>query len=214
MNGTTEQIAAVPVAAVGSNEPDLPVGKKRQGGDRVPAAAPADLRPAPPPPSSRRSSSRSPRPPSTPRPVVAPVAPPTAPQSAPPPSPAALARPARRTPEVQAECLRLGLLPIAMAAAIDQAAFDAGGCQAYVEAELARVGNPDDPIERMFTTQAILLHVRVSLLHARAALAAGEAAKLLNSAVARLTGELRRVGLAADALRRRRQRRERRAAGK
>ena len=103
-------------------------------------------------------------------------------------------------------------VPLAMSAAIDQMdTFDAGGCQAYLESELARVGNPEDPVERMFLNQAILLHVRVSLLHARAALASGEAAKLLNAAVARLTGELRRVGLAADALRRRRQRRERRS---
>jgi hypothetical protein len=77
------------------------------------------------------------------------------------------------------------------------ALFDSSGYKSYLEQLLQDAGNPKDPIEVMLLEQLALAHFRIGQLHASAGKAQGtEAAKIYNSAAARLLGEFRRTALA------------------
>jgi hypothetical protein len=64
----------------------------------------------------------------------------------------------------------------------------------YLEDQLMKSGNPQDPIQRRMTIQFFVNDMRLLYLQSQAAQATGENAKILNSAAARLLGEVRRLG--------------------
>jgi len=73
----------------------------------------------------------------------------------------------------------------------------ASGFKRYLDRLLEQSGNPTDPIERMMIQQVALAHFRIAQLHARADKAKTvDAAKQYTAVAIRLTGELRRMGLA------------------
>jgi hypothetical protein len=99
--------------------------------------------------------------------------------------------------------LRDGAFPALMATALNlDTYFDVAAYRVYLARVIADLGRPVDPVERMLVEQICLAHFRVAQLHGAAGQAAGlEAAKLLNSAAARMHGELRRTALAFMAYR-------------
>jgi hypothetical protein len=106
----------------------------------------------------------------------------------------------------EAEVLREGAFPAAMANALDLGGhFDTGSFRVYLEQTLEQAGDPSDPIEKMLLQQICLAHHRIAQLHAGAhhaeAAEAAEAVKIYNAAAARLLGEFRRGVLALRAYR-------------
>jgi hypothetical protein len=84
--------------------------------------------------------------------------------------------------------------------------FDPAAFHAYLDQLMIDTGSPTDPVERILIEQIAMAHLRVGDLSVLASGARGdEPIKILNSATARLIGEVRKTALALAAYRERKQ---------
>jgi hypothetical protein len=98
----------------------------------------------------------------------------------------------------KANIIRILAFPAAMAAAVP-VAKDIGSAafKVYLDELILEAGQPTDPVEIMLLEQLTLAHHRVAQLHAQAEQAKSfEEMKIVSTAAARLTGEVRRLALA------------------
>jgi hypothetical protein len=93
--------------------------------------------------------------------------------------------------------MRETFFPALMADALRCGLFDSAAYKIYLERFLEDAGKPADPVERMMLEQLALAHLRLGQLHGQAGHSKNlDAAKVYNSATARLWGEFRRTALA------------------
>jgi hypothetical protein len=122
--------------------------------------------------------------------------PPDPPPPPPPPSPEERAA-------AQADLLRDGYVPAALASVVQlPALIETAGCHRHLARLLADAGAAADPVERMLVEQLALTHFTVARLHAHAGDApTADDAGLYLDAAARLQGEFRRSALALQVYR-------------
>jgi hypothetical protein len=101
----------------------------------------------------------------------------------------------------RAEIIRDKFVCSALLSAFNSTEFDVTDYRTYLDGLLADAGVGTDPVRRILVEQLGFAHLRLAVLQSQAAVAKSlDEHKVMNAAVARLLGEVRRTALTIDEL--------------